>query len=423
MAYLILFLLVIFLVAKYEKTVCFSVAFYAPLSMIRITNSINLFQIFSILCLFVYFAGYKKNNSKLNKTETFPFLLTLIVMILSHSVTNLFQNPHWPTSIAIIMSEYAMAFLFWNLMQKENNVRYFYLSFRVFMMIVVGYCVIEFLLQDNPLYRWYVNSSLFMGYDADRSEDIRFGSMRCHSIMRDVGALGTICCMGLCVFFSALIKPPYSTNKIERVLLYSLIFLCIASTFLTGTRTVIIGLLFCMIICSFCLTAKSKIRLLVFIIILCLMSSEFLYDIYLSFVDTKSVVGSSADMRELQWAVVLNAFESSPVYGLGLEGTSAIMNRFSDAFGLESVWFQLLINFGFLGAMAFSISVIQGFLYSIKNKCLPALAVVGMFLIVKTMSSIPGIGNGYFLYLIIYLVAYQRYTNYKKNEIRNNYNA
>ena len=100
-----------------------------------------------------------------------------------------------------------------------------------------------------------------------------------------------------------------------------------------------------------------------------------------------------------------------------------MMNRFEGAFGLESAWFQILINYGLLGATAFTFSLFQGFLYSIKNKCIPAIAVTGMFLMVKTMSSIPGVGNGYFLYIIVYLIMYQKLMQNEKFKVRHSNNA
>ena len=134
---------------------------------------------------------------------------------------------------------------------------------------------------------------------------------------------------------------------------------------------------------------------------------DYFTQIFLSFIDTKSVVGSSSDMRELQIAVVMNALESSPLYGFGLEGTSIVINRYVEAYGLESVWFQTLVNFGLLGAFAFAFSLLQGFYYTLKNKNIIAFTVVVMFLLVKTMSSIPGLGNGYFIYIISFLIVYK----------------
>lgn len=415
MSFTILFILIVFLFSRFEKAVCFSVAFYPILSLIRITDSINLFQAYSILVLAYFFINYRKKHQVMEKVS-FPFTLTIFFVCISHVVTNLLQVPHWPTSFALIMSEYVMVYVFWMILQDNRNIHYFFSCFTIFMLIITGYCMIEFLLQDNPIYNWYVNSSLFMGYDADRSEDIRFGSMRCHSLMRDVGALGTACCFGFCVFFSYLQRTMRIT-KLKKYMLLGLIMLCFASTFLTGTRTVILGIAFCLLVCSLSLTYRNKVRLLTFVGVICILCSGFLYDIYMSFIDTKSVVGSSTDMRELQWAIVLQAFISSPIYGLGLEGTATIMNRFQGAFGLESTWFQLLVNFGALGAVAFAVSIIQGGKYSIKEKCIPAIAVTGMFMIVKTMSSIPGFGNGYFLYIIVYLVMFKKYTKYEKVKV------
>mgnify|MGYP004570143451 CR=1 FL=1 len=421
MSFVILFVLLVFLFNKLDSTICFSIAFYPLLSLIRVTDSINLFQVFSIfaVCLFFLKSGKKQ---LLKMVDDFPFSLTIIMFVISFVVTNLQTSPHWPTSIALLFSEYIMVYVFWIVMHKRENIHIFLSMFTLFIAIITGYCIIEFLLQKNPLYDWYVNSSLFMGYDADRSEDIRFGSMRCHSLMRDVGALGTVCCLGICVFFS-FFQMKDNVTALKKYFYLGLIVLCFVSTFFTGTRTAILGIIFCLIVCTFSLNNKNRIRLLTIVLLFCILGSGLIYDVYLSFVDTKSVQGSSTDMRELQWAVVLQAFNSSPIFGWGLEGTSLVMNRFEGAFGLESVWFQILINYGLLGAAAFTFSLFQGFLYSIRNKCIPAIAVAGMFLMVKTMSSIPGVGNGYFLYIIVYLIMYQKLMRNEEIKVGHSNNA
>ena len=42
---------------------------------------------------------------------------------------------------------------------------------------------------------------------------------------------------------------------------------------------------------------------------------------------------------------------------------------------------------------------------------------------VKTMSSIPGVGNGYFLYIIVYLIMYQKLMQNEKFKVRHSNNA
>lgn len=411
MSYLLLIIFLILLLYKYNKACCFMVAFYPLLSMIGITDSINLFQTLSIISILLFIL----KCHAINRIK-FPFYLTIILIIVSYIISNLMNIAHWPTSIAIIASEYIFTIVFWSIVSNKNNRIYFFRYFVIFISIICFYEVYEFVTQSNPLYDFYVNSSMFIGYDANRSEDVRFGTMRCHSLMRDVGAMGTICCMAFCIFFFHLKN---GLKNINTYYLYVLIALCIICTFLTGTRTVILALIFSMIIISMSLNLKSKLYLYILSFFMIIIFIDYFQEIIMSFYDTQSVSGSSTYMRHWQYLIVMNAFEKSPLYGLGLEGTSIIINRYVGAFGLESAWFQILVNYGLLGVIAFSVSLLQGFYFSLKYKNIIAFTIVALFLLVKTMSSIPGIGNGYFIYIIIYLIKC-------KNSIyenRNNNNA
>ena len=125
MSFVILFILLVFLFNKLDSTICFSIAFYPLLSLIRVTDSINLFQVFSIfaVCLFLFENGKKR---LLKMRDDFPFSLTIIMFVISFVVTNLQTSPHWPTSIALLFSEYIMVYVFWIVMHKRENTHVFY---------------------------------------------------------------------------------------------------------------------------------------------------------------------------------------------------------------------------------------------------------------------------------------------------------
>ncbi len=418
LGFVLLGLCLLFLMFSYEKTTCFFVAFYPLLCMVGITNSINLFHIVSIFCIFVYWAKYFKKKD--NKNAKYPFNLTIVFVCLAYFATNIINEAHWPTTIAIVSSEYILTIVFWNLMKNPVNRDYFFKCFIVFISIVCCYCIVEYILQFNPLYIWYVNSSIFTGYDANRLEDIRFGSMRCHSIMRDVGALGTVCCTSICILYQHYLNYKQKTS-VMLCLYFVIASLCIICTFLTGTRTVILSLILVLIIIFCSLKIKFKIRATIIALVVIVAFSEYLGLILDAFIDTQSVVGSSAQMRDRQMSLVFDLFQRSPLCGIGLSGTEFVINRYADAYGLESSWFQLLVNLGLLGVISFAVSIYQGLSLSIKLRNIAAIAMAVMFLVVKTMSSIPGIGLGYFLFIIIYLIANQNQS--RTNENRNYYNA
>lgn len=418
MTYFFLLLCSIFMLYRFDKAVCFYVAFYPLISMVGVTNSINLFQVISILAFiaFICLNRHKYNNISIR----FPFYTTLILVGISYFISNSLTKPHWPTTIAIFFSEYLFLIVFWEIMCNRDNRKIFFRYFFTFISIICLYCIFEFATQSNPLYEWYVNSSIFIGYNADRTEDIRFGSIRCHSIMRDVGAMGTVCCIAMCLIVSQLMNC-YKDKK-KTIQLWTILSLSAFCTLLTGTRTVILALFLCVTFFIFILNIKKKIQVMLVVAIAVIAFFDYFEQILLSFTDTQSVTGSSTNMRELQMAVVMNVVKQSPMYGLGMEGTETIINRYVEAYGLESVWFQTLINYGMLGAMALALSFIQSLYYSIRKRNIISVIVIAIFLLVKTMSSIPGIGNGYFLYIVVYLLM-NNSNSYLKNGNRYYNNA
>ena len=99
MGYLLLVLCLFFLFYKFDKTVCCYVAFYPLMSMIGLTNSINLFQALSIFAFLNYITFYRhKYRDKVFVKLKFPFYLTLVFYAISFLISNIGNNPHWPTT-------------------------------------------------------------------------------------------------------------------------------------------------------------------------------------------------------------------------------------------------------------------------------------------------------------------------------------
>lgn len=128
-------------------------------------------------------------------------------------------------------------------------------------------------------------------------------------------------------------------------------------------------------------------------------------DNFLSLFDTKAqarVGGSNADMRLDQLAAALSVMANSPIVGLGYKFMN-VMNTKSVAalLGLESMWFQILTQFGILGTLANIYLAYYALLKVPKRfKSQPLFFFSLAYWLTASLTSVPGM-KMYFYYFII----------------------
>ena len=110
-------------------------------------------------------------------------------------------------------------------------------------------------------------------------------------------------------------------------------------------------------------------------------------------------------MREEQLVISLVYWLQNPIFGNGPTYTfTTVKEADAGIQGAESIWFILMIEYGVIGCIAFLTTIIASIYYLYKNKMTPLIFLVLMFFVNKSLSSVPGISEGFFLLYIVFLV-------------------
>ncbi|GJG28788.1 hypothetical protein PRRU23_24880 [Segatella bryantii] len=119
----------------------------------------------------------------------------------------------------------------------------------------------------------------------------------------------------------------------------------------------------------------------------------------------EKVGGSDANMRFEQLVVAMSIMSMSPFYGLGFK----FLNEMSTAItmgllGGESIWFQVLPQFGILGILAYLFMIYWTVVKLPKRYKSASIFFIGMaYWLVASMTSVPGM-QIYLYYLALILV-------------------
>ena len=403
-AVIVLFLLL--LLMNYEKGICVIMVLSPILNMISLSGRFTILLPLIIVSFIILFIKYYKYEMDL---KTFPFTLSFFLIVLSYVLTNIMSDdPHWPLSFSNILTQYLIVIPFWCVVHQPNNLLFLRKLLYVFFAVAFFYGIFEYLIGDNPLYDWYIQSPLSYGYVI--SEDkIRFDMLRCHSFFRGVGAFGLISSFGFCFYWNCLMKanegfPVFKRNL--KPITAILLLLSVICVFITITRSSIVAFMMgVMVIFLFSkVTFKYKFFFVAFAFIGIFLFSGFIDNLITSFTDLGSAGGSSASMRLIQLDIALSVWKSNPIFGGGLAATSEAMNMFALLYGAESVWFGLLMNLGALGVLVYAYNLFVCSKYAINNRNVIAFATILIFVVAKTLSTAPGVDPNYFIMLVLFYV-------------------
>jgi hypothetical protein len=119
----------------------------------------------------------------------------------------------------------------------------------------------------------------------------------------------------------------------------------------------------------------------------------------------EKVGGSDANMRFEQLTVAIGIMSMSPLYGLGFKFLSEMSTAVTvGLLGGESVWFQVLPQFGILGILAYLFMIYWTVVKLPKKYKSASIFFIGMaYWLVISMTSVPGM-QVYLYYLALILV-------------------
>ena len=190
-------------------------------------------------------------------------------------------------------------------------------------------------------------------------------------------------------------------NSIKSLYLFAPLFAAI----LTGSRSLIVSTTIFILLIFYSTKTKVKYRfIIIFTTISFILFSSFPTIINLTFnfndSNSNSIQGSSVGMRVSQLDAALNVFDKNILYGHGYKYNAEIMGQyaFRDLNGFESLFFQVLINHGLLGIIAYLILFGGLFNFYFKNKAYVFLAgLISYFFFIM----LTGPMNSFSLFIII----------------------
>lgn len=397
------------LIKDYGKWVCLSMivmVLFMPMNLWGQTVSVFLSALICILFPFKY-----KNVSSIEK---FPLTLPIVILSFSYFISNYFSfEKHNGAMISSILSYCLIVVVFFYVFMKDKArlLPFFIKACLIFGTIVSFYSIFETIIGDNPMMRYLIDNKIVM--QEDIISDVRFGMKRSQGIFTMHGTNGAVAVELFAILLSAQVTGYLKKSRF----IYWVISLLALTVFMTGTRSAIISLLICFF--AFFNPQNFKLKYLtigiVFLFFVYLCFQSYVDEIIVSFVDTESVEGSNADMREEQLNVALMFFSKSPIYGNGIAYcVNNVMGVYRDMYGAESLWFPAMIDTGILGVLGYIMFFIYCMSYCRKRKMNNLSFFVLSFFVLNTMSSIPGLSITWIFPFLLVLIEMKQATIDKK---------
>lgn len=373
-----------------------------------IGNTINLYVILSCAAILLFIT--KKHFYHV--VRDFPFKLAVIFPFISLIITSIFVGFKLVPLIKLV-SYYIFPFVLFHVIQKTEDIDKYLKFLAIFLTLIVGYTVFEELTSSNPIMDWCVrHEKQFSWITSTRT--VRFGIKRAQSFLSYCSALGGLC--NYSFFIIAYLrskKYKYTNSPIFTFLLYTLP-ICV---FFTGTRSVIVSfVILCISFINFNIVKRHKLTLLIISIIILLPLRPYLSQIENSILqsdDEAYQMGSSREMREEQFETATYYMERahSPWYGNGLDYTDLVKQLDWRIRGAESIWLPRMMDQGYIGVIALALSFVIMMLLLYKYKMYACLWVMLSFIFGKTVSSMLGIVEGYYLLVFVIIYRYLQFTN------------
>ena len=313
------------------------------------------------------------------------------------------------------------SYLFFINLDTLKDVKCFHIVFIVCMGIMVGYGLLEYVIQENPIigYQKAMSPNGMEGMVYGDGHE-RLGSIRCQSLSAISISYGAYCILWICF---AIIYSKYYEQLFTPSIVYPFIVLCLVGAFSSGSKSPFILLLsflgLYVIIAKGHKLFKTVILSISFFILA--FFSAFLVDFYLMIVDSSqsSTAGSDIPMRLMQVAAVGDLMNNhSWLFGLGARGVMKAQILNPAVLGAESIWLQLALEQGILGCAAYLVMIVSLAIYGKNNLDNIQFRILIIFIIswvlLNTVTSLPGIDLSFFLCLCFVFIKQNCFVKRKK---------
>ncbi len=360
LSYLIITLLLFFVKPLYGYVLYFPLLFFPYVNTIPILGLSLQFYCSSIFVIILLIR---------NRLSVPYFKTTILVYLLFLFPSFLFANTSNTIITQIIrffvfaLSTFAPAVIFVSVFRSHKDVKIFMRYFIVYLFILFTYGLVELLRNfDNPFWNWYNSYFDFTDYGNRQIEERlgflgRLRSLHTHSIVYG----------GRLVLFFVLIIGVLRTKSLRIlylkryiVFMYVLIFLLFLNLIFTLSRSCWLFQISFIFILLYIYSNKGQTYSLLFILKWFVLFPLFAYGFFYLYTyvnDFDSFQGSSIATRQVQLDVIWDYVTSnSGFFGFGFGSMyEAAYNSKSlkEALGFESIFFEVLYEYGFLGVFSY----------------------------------------------------------------------
>ncbi len=359
--------------------------------------------------------GTNKGGPYAQTRNNFPFKTPFIILTISWTISTVFALVGFAGAVSAyvkqILEYVIMTYLIWRIINDKRDLIFLLRGFTFLFLLCGIYELYEIATQSNPLADY--ETSLvqdqtraidFGNYDEDEGRGFRAKSVFAHPIGSGIN-FGLYIIISL--FFLMKAKINIKTNKLLVLATCLLSLACIIMTKSRGPYLfLLIGAFSFISLKSGKFYRYAFIMLLALVVLLPYFSDQL--DIFKSLFSAdaqEKVGGSDANMRFEQLTVAIGIMSMSPLYGLGFKFLSEMSTVVTvGLLGGESVWFQVLPQFGILGILAYLFMIYWTVVKLPKKYKSASIFFIGMaYWLVISMTSVPGM-QVYLYYLALVLV-------------------
>lgn len=370
------------------------------------------YKMFYILAAISVVSAFTRHFLLRKRINRQPFPRLIKAAIIFNSICFLITNhqayePRLPLVLANIATFFIFPIALWYTFDNEHSIK-LYIKYMTIMSVIALIGVIpEIILQHNYILDLEQSLLSIEDFVIDAST-IRFGLKRTNSIFSYFTTFGVFSLFSFFLYFC--LKYIYKVDFAYRIKTSHLLLAMFLCALTTGSRAIILAAFIFMICCwrsKYFSARQDKMKLYIWIFFLL----PIILPVFLQMADsiinsntTEYAGGSSAIMRQSQLDICLPYFFQSPIWGNGrMYLWDYVKPLHWDLLGAESVWFQLLVDYGLMGCISylFVIAACTITLYR-KRKIFAVLPIA--YLAVTSFSPEQGIQLNVLLCLTVFLI-------------------
>ncbi len=361
-----------------------------------------------------YLQFLRKRNVLTVESVPFPYIRPFGILMVSWFLSTIFAYIGFLGAVSqfigTVFEQLVIVWMMWKLVNVKNDLHFIIKWFSIAFIVISLYGIYEHQIQANPLVEYEAtligdaDRAVIFTYDADKGRGYRVQSVFEHAIGAGINwGMFIVFILSLYVKFYYVFKNKY--------LVWIAVLLGIPCLFFTNSRGPILFLMLAILS-----VVNLNVRRTYVFWIICLVGfvivSPYLGDYasnILSIFDSKAqeqVGGSNADMRFNQLAAAIALMEKSPLIGLGFKFLNGMNNMLTaQLLGMESIWFQIITQFGLLGVLA-NIYYAYYALWKVPMhyKSKPVFFLSLAYWLVASLTSVPGmLIHMYYLFIIIFI--------------------